>query len=173
MAASSAAASVNLVTNGNFATAAFTGWTTIPAASGSDFSVWPNCGPSGEHCAAFGGTTAGYYDAIQQTLVTTPGQGYQVAFSLYTDSSPRDFQVLWNGTQIYDNSGVGTDTWIPLSFNEVGTGSDTLTFQGYNVPSFDELTDVSVSSTPEPAYYPLVALGLLVVPVWRQRRKAA
>lgn len=67
-------ASANLIVNGDFQTGTLAGWTTTPAATGSDFGV-SSVPPPHDTLGAFfsaNGTDADF-DSIKQTFVTTPG----------------------------------------------------------------------------------------------------
>ena len=72
-------ASANLVVNGDFETGDFTGWTTTPAATGSNFGV-TTLPPAHDTLGAFFGATAADVDSISQTFATTPGAFYIVTF---------------------------------------------------------------------------------------------
>jgi hypothetical protein len=144
-------ASANLITNGDFETGDFTGWTVTHASSGSLIFVDRGVGPDTTFGAFFGafGTD---FDSISQTFATTPGASYTLSFfyQINNTESPANnyFNVLWNGVSIGGglfpqsnvNPGYGTFT-----FTEQATGtSTTLEFDGRNLPSFDFLDDVSV-----------------------------
>ena len=62
----------NLVTNCGFETGDFTGWTTTPAATGSNFGV-TTLPPAHDTLGAFFSATGSDFDAISQTFATTPG----------------------------------------------------------------------------------------------------
>ena len=161
-------------------------WTFIDAPSGSDYGV-DNSGAhahSGTHAAYIAGTTAGAYDIIQQTLTTTPGQFYTLSFWLDTHAnhSNADFQVLWNGTMIYDDpSGTDAAHQFPYTLKSFpslqATGTSTvLKFTGYNVPSFDYFDDVSIDNgqsavIPEPSAWLLSCSGVLAIAVRRLFRR--
>ena len=90
-----------LVVNGGFETGNFTGWTTLPALSGSDFYVTSFYPHSDTYNALF--AAGGQYDdSIMQSLPTVPGQSYKIEFWLahpYSDSS-NDFTASWDGSPI-------------------------------------------------------------------------
>jgi hypothetical protein len=79
----------NLIVNGGFEAGDFTGWTTTPAASGSNFGVeYRNFRHSGDYSASFHGQTEDSFDSISQALVTVPGLTYTVDFWLMNPELP-------------------------------------------------------------------------------------
>jgi hypothetical protein len=149
----------NLVVNCGFESGDWPpGWTPVPATPASCSFFFVDNGPfstphSGNWDAVFAGVCPGSYDAIQQTIPTSAGQPYQLSFWLDTGSNgvTRDFQVYWNGALIYDNSATGTGVYTQYSFVVIGTGSDTLKFQAYDVEDFDDLDDVVLTALPTAA----------------------
>jgi hypothetical protein len=97
---------------------------------------------------------------LTQTVIDVAGQNYTLAMFLGSDGgTPNAFRVDWNGTTLYDQTNLGdtrgnTDQYNLLSFNVVGTGSDTLTLYERNDPGYLALDDVSLNSAnavPEPS----------------------
>jgi hypothetical protein len=132
----------NLVVNCGFETGDLTGWTLIPAASGSLANVVHSVPHSGSWAFGFAGSTVGSYDTLQQAIATKPGVQYNLSFWLANNSlSGSDFQVLWNGVVVYDNSSPAF-LYTKFSLTVVGTGSDTLSFRGYNLPGVYALDDI-------------------------------
>jgi hypothetical protein len=151
-----------LIQNGDFSSG-FADWDTTNAAYGSDYGTSFN---NGQSYAYFGGVSVGSYDTVAQTVSTVAGQTYDVSFELSNEysTSNADFQALWDGNLIQDFPGASAYGYTGFSFDVVGTGSDTLSFEGYQVPSYYLLTDVSVqdvsaSPTPEPSSLLLLASG--------------
>lgn len=146
---------VNLVVNGDFSNGG-AGWSVNYAAQNSFFGF-------GDGYAAFGATSPGYLDQISQTLATTAGKSEVLTFSLTNEYAynTAEFQVIWDGKVIADilpSSPFGSKTY---TFLLTGTGSDTLSFAGYNAPGWFELRDVSVTTpVAEPALAALLLLGL-------------
>ena len=148
----------NLITNGDFETGDFTGWTMTHAPSGSLIFVDHGPGPDTTF-GAFFGATGSAFDSISQTFATTPGASYTLTFFYQVTNignpfpANNGFDVLWNGVSIGGslfpqfnvNPGFATFT-----FHEIATGtSTTLVFEGRNAPSFDFLDNVSVVATPD------------------------
>ncbi|HEY1209851.1 MAG TPA: PEP-CTERM sorting domain-containing protein [Terracidiphilus sp.] len=161
----------NLVGNCSFGTGDFKHWTVTNAAVGSDLGIQGpgyNGGSNPDNVANFGDTN-NEYDIISQTLSTGSGTQYSLTFWLWTmigdgAGSDTDFQALWNGTSLLDQF-TTTAGYVEYSYTVTGTGSDTLTFEGYNYPSAYELGDVSVTSgtpspIPEPSSLWLLGSGL-------------
>src|SRR5215472_5268737 len=150
-------ASANLITNGDFETGDFTGWTVTQAPPPDSLIFVSNgLGPDTTFGAFFGafGTD---FDSISQTFATIPGASYTLSFFYQVNNteSPANnyFNVLWNGVSIGGglfpqsdvNPGYGTFT-----FTERATStSTTLEFDGRNLPSYDFLDNVSVQQVPD------------------------
>jgi hypothetical protein len=143
--------SANLIVNGDFETGTFAGWTTTPAATGSDFGVGP-VPPAHDTLGAFFRANGPDFDSISQTFVTTPGAFYDLSFfyEIVEPGSPPDngFRAIFNNVVVYENlnaiSGFGPFTFTHLQ----ATGSTTtVEFQGRSahVMGSDYLDDVSVT----------------------------
>ena len=134
-----------------------------------------------------------YYDGISQTLSTTAGASYTLTFSLMNEDivlppppcsgdgcgppadfvhangltqgpANYDFLIFWNGLDTpLDEITPGNGAFTQYTYTVTGTGSDQLSFYGYNNPSAFDLTDVSVSAdadSPEPSSF--LFLGIRV-----------
>jgi len=163
------------VVNPGFETGNFSGWTTIPAGSGSFFGV-DGAPHTGNNAAFFGGVTAGSYDMILQDLATTPGQSYTLRFWLANDGgTPSSFQALWGGSTVVNVTNSAGFDYTLFSANVTATSATTqLKFQSYQVPAFFFLDDISVDATavaPEPSALVGGALGALVLVAYARRRR--
>jgi hypothetical protein len=143
--------SANLIVNGDFETGTFAGWTTTPAATGSNFGVGP-VPPAHDTLGAFFHATGPDFDSISQTFVTTPGAFYDLSFFYQVvepESPPNNgFRVLFNNVLVFENldaiSGFGT---FPFNHLQATGSTTTVEFQGRNVHvgGSDYLDDVSVT----------------------------
>lgn len=156
-------------------------WVFTPGATPA-FGISSNTGyaaPGGGAKGAFFGAEAGDFDTISQVLTTTPGQPYLLTFWLNTSTgqAQADFQVYWNSTLIYeDTPGTTPDHAFDYKMISIepllGTGTDTLKFQGYNPPQQTKFDLVSVEAVPEPATGLLLCAGALALTCWRRHRRA-
>ena len=162
LAAAAGLASTNLVTNGDFETGDFTGWTVTHAPSGSNIFVDHGPGTPGPDntFGAFFGATGADFDSISQSFATTPGSFYTLTFFYQVTNlgnpipANNGFDVLWNGVSIGGGLFPQFDVnpgWITPTFHLQATSAlTTLQFNGRNAPSFDFLDDVSVTAAPCP-----------------------
>jgi hypothetical protein len=97
-------ARANLITNGDFETGDFTGWTPTLAPPGeTDLFVANGPGPDTTNVAYFGAIGTNF-DRISQTFATTAGAFYTLTFFYQVGNTQQQafngFDVLWNGVSI-------------------------------------------------------------------------
>ncbi len=131
---------------------------------------------SGANFAALG--PMGSDGFLSQTLVTVPGQAYDVSWYLevgdFSGTVPNDFRVTWGATPVFSATDLpGTSSYAQYSFTEVATSPSTvLTFGFRDDPDYLFLDDVVVNAVPEPGYFAAAAFGLLAILFARKRRWA-
>jgi hypothetical protein len=142
----------NILLNGDFSLGAVPGnpnqpvdWTYLNVFNSFAAGV-PSTNCLGPASCYFDGSVQAY-DAITQSLTTTPGQLYNVSFSLDDDGGLTTFSAL-------STNGDTTDTG--------GNGIDLLVYAGNGVPT---------APTPLPAALPLFAGGLGMLGLFGRRRK--
>jgi len=146
-------ASANLITNGDFQTGDFTGWTVTNAATGSNLAVTltpPS--PDGTLGAAFSATGPGF-DVISQTFATTPGALYNFSFFYQPVSRTppsNEFIAFFNGVNLYDNPDTNSG-FTTLTFSNLMATSNftTIEFRAFSATGTDFLDDVSVTRVPD------------------------
>ena len=167
-------AKANLITNGNFATGDFTGWSQSGDLNGGS-SVGSSGNPSQPSGPGFGnsaylGTAGGIFD-LGQAFSTVAGQTYDLTFFLQADGGPGTFTTDIDNVQVAQASVTGATDWNAYDIAFTATGALTqLDFLVSNDPSFFELTDVNV---PEPSTLALMLLGVAGLVGYSVRRRGA
>jgi hypothetical protein len=150
-----------------------------PGTDGSDSNVGADAAfaHSGTNFANLG--AFGSLGSLSQTLATAPGGTYNLSFWLASDSGfpPNEFDVFWNGTQIYSAPNTASFAYTQFSFNNLAaTGnSTTLEFRYQNDADYFRLDDVTASVVPELSVpsFALLGFGLLGLMALRRRKVSA
>ncbi|MDP9040034.1 MAG: PEP-CTERM sorting domain-containing protein [Acidobacteriota bacterium] len=173
--------------NCGFETGNFSGWTvtdtsgnTLVAATSASAGVTAN---SGTYVALLGATDGG---TLQQTLTDVAGQVYDFSFYLQNEPSPGFTGPDSFGVSVIDGSSNTTTLmsataidqtsgYTLYTFQFTGTGSDTISFNDLNSPSYYNVDDVSVAAhAPEPSSLALMGTGaVFFAEITRRRVKKA
>ncbi len=170
----------NLVVNGSFETADFTGWAQV---NDTSFTFVTDeivgGGPTdGSWHAAFGPTDPGG-GGIIQSIATSAGGSYTLIFDLANlGAAPNAFGLFWDGGFVSIDFDVPAFDYGTFSTVLSATGAATdLGFIFYHEPSFWLLDNISLVSAdgvvPEPATWGMMIAGFGLVGSALRRRRAA
>ncbi|HEY2007930.1 MAG TPA: PEP-CTERM sorting domain-containing protein [Rhizomicrobium sp.] len=172
-------AQANLITNGGFETGDFTGWTVDANNTSVQLSggLGGYASHSGNDYAALGdvasqGPSLG---TLSQTFNDTPGT--TLVITLWLDSNgtaPNQFEVEFDSTLLFNQSNIAAlPGYEELTYNVVGTGSDTLKLFERDDPNYLAVDDVAVnavSAVPEPLTLSLFGVGIAGAVAMRRRK---
>ena len=158
----STSAHANLLTNGDFATGDFSGWTLSGDTSYTSVQnnvavLGPVYGPG----------------MLSQNVATTAGASYDISFTLGSTglSSPGYFDAFFGNTLLFSSANESLSSKTH-SFDAVASGSsETLKFVYFNLPQYYVLSGVSVAPVPEPSQVVLMLVGAGLMLAVVQRRK--
>jgi hypothetical protein len=174
-------AHANVITNGGFESGDFSGWSKVNVGNWYDSTdkVTSNesgiVGPEeGNYFATFSNWDYQGDAGITQTASTTPGQTYLLSFWFIDTGGIAEkshFEITWNGNLLRDFSNENVPSWTNYTFSVTGTGSDVVTFMGYD-DAWNGLDNISLTPTtiPAPGAILLGSIGVGLVGWLRRRR---
>ncbi len=131
----------SLLANCRFDTGDFTGWTV--GGDTSFTSVASGCGHSGNFCAFLGPTS---YNGTLTQCFNAPTPTCSLSFWMANSGNPSHFGVEWKAAHEMEIYYIPNTPYVQWSSSGLpGGGFTCVTFQYYNVPSFLNLTDITVT----------------------------
>lgn len=159
----------NLVTNCGFETSDTTGWAAGGNFAASNFDTGQN---SGNYALHFG--CIGAYCTTSQDIATIAGGIYAFSFFFASDGAlPNGMIVSFDGVQVLNAPDQGAFGWTEFNYTVAASSSlTTVSFSGFNDPSYQGIDDVSVVAAPEPASFLLLGAGMAGLGFLRRRKVA-
>ena len=159
------------VRNGGFETGNFTNWTVnatgfvaVVGSHSTYFAPYVHGGTYGAYLSQPG--QLGY---LSQSFATVPGQPYLI--SLWLDNpvggSPSEFQVWWNGSDLFDYLDPPAFGWINIELTAIAAATNTTLEFGFrqDVDAFG-LDDIGVMAVPAPLFQTISAVSNNIVLGW-------
>jgi MYXO-CTERM domain-containing protein len=168
VAAFAGSASANLITNGDFSTRTFAGWTSWGDSTNQSFTYLPTGARFGLNYTDSADASGGIY----QILSTVVGQEYTISFVVGSDFTGRyNFTAGFNNEMLVNlkSDGYGYIPGQNYSFTTVATKVESdLRFGFMSDDGWVYLDNVSVTATPTPGAIALLGVAGLVT--GRRRR---
>jgi subtilase family serine protease len=145
------------VFNGGFEEGEFTGWTVnasgFVAVVGSNSTFYSPYVHSGTYAAYL--SQPGQLGYLSQSVATLAGQPCLISFWLNNPvgGSPNEFQVWWNGTELFDQTNLPPIGWTNIQLVASATSTRTVLKFGFrqDLDAFG-LDDIGVMTVPVPSF---------------------
>jgi hypothetical protein len=153
----------NLVSNPGFESG-LTGWSTSGfQLLGFDFGIDSSSAHTGTN--SFQGGAIESLGFLSQSLATVAGTTYNISLWLASDGFfENEFQVLWNGSLVYDRSDLFPQGFAQIVIDPMATGATSMLSFGFRDDSgflhVDDISVRAVSAVPEPSALALIAVGV-------------
>ncbi len=146
-ATSCSGAGANLLTNADFESGSFSGWTQFGDTSFTavNTGAWVGISPHGGTFQAHFGPTVGL-GGIQQNVIANPGDQVTISFWYAAVGTPNSFSADFDGQNLVTfTNDVDHGAWTSFVFTATVTSVNPLmSFTMTNPPSYDFLDDISV-----------------------------
>jgi hypothetical protein len=159
------------VLNGGFEEGDFTNWTTnatgFVAVVGSHSTFYRPYVHSGTYGAYL--SQRGQLGYLSQSASTLPGQPCLISFWLNNPAggTPNEFQVWWNGTELFDQTNVPAFAWTNIQLAAWAASTQTVLEFGFrqDAGAFG-LDDIGVMAVPAPSFQSIATVSNNIVLAW-------